>query len=123
MAHDQGARSTQGRFVICLGHSLVGLERFHEATETYRQALALVRELGQLRHAIDALAGLARVCMAQGDLSQAQAQVEEILSYLEDHSLGNDYLLEEPMRQYLTCHQVLQANGDPPRPGHPRDRP
>jgi len=36
---------------------------------------------------MDSLAGLARVSLAQGDPSQAQAQVGEILSYLETNSL------------------------------------
>ena len=113
MAHDQGQRSYQGAFAICLGNTLVGLERFDEAAETYHQALAWLRELHQLRYAIDALAGLARVCMAQGDLSQAQAHVEEILGYLQDHTLVDDWLLEGAMRQYLTCYRVLQINDDP----------
>jgi tetratricopeptide (TPR) repeat protein len=112
MAHDQGERSYRGAIAICLGNTLVGLARFDEATETYRQSLALLRELDRPRYAIEALAGLSRVCMAQGDLSQARAHVEDILSYLQDHTLGNVFLLEAPMHLYLTCYQVLQANVD-----------
>ena len=58
------------------------------------------------------MAGLARLCLAQGDLAQAQAHVEEILSYLEHRTLGNVHTLGEPMRVYLTCYRVLRANGD-----------
>jgi hypothetical protein len=59
---------------------------------------------------MEPLAGLARVCLAQGDLTQAQAHVEEILSYLESHGLDD---AEEPFRVYLTCYRFLDANQDP----------
>jgi len=58
-------------------------------------------------------AGLARVCVIQGDVSEAQAHVEEILSYLEHRTLGTDWELGEPPRVYLTCYRALKANGDP----------
>jgi citrate synthase len=58
----------------------------------------------------DPLAGLARVAMAQGDLAQAQAHIEEIVAHLESGSLDGT---DEPFRIYLTCHRVLRANGDP----------
>ena len=110
MARDHGERVIQGAIAICLGNALLGLERFDEATETYHQALALLRE--SPRYAVEALAGLARVCLAQGNLPQAQTYVEEILSYLEGHTLGNIWLLEECMRLYLTYYTVLLANED-----------
>jgi hypothetical protein len=61
---------------------------------------------------MESLAGLARVSLAQGDASQAQAlaQVEEILSYLETGTLDGT---EEPFRIYLTCYRVLRASQDP----------
>jgi hypothetical protein len=49
------------------------------------------------------------VSLAQGDLTRAQTQVEEILSYLETNTLAGT---EEPFRIYLTCYRVLQANRD-----------
>lgn len=33
---------------------------------------------------MEALSGLARICLAQGDLSEGEAHVEEILSHLAD---------------------------------------
>ena len=48
--------------------------------------------------------------LAQGDLEEAQARVEEILDYLE---AGTPYGTLEPGRIYLTCYHVLRANGDP----------
>jgi hypothetical protein len=43
-------------------------------------------------------------------LAQAQAQVEEILSYLEDGTLDGT---DEPFQVYLTCYRVLCAGRDP----------
>jgi hypothetical protein len=53
---------------------------------------------------------LARVCLIQGNPSEAQALVEEILAHLESHTLEGT---EEPIRVYLTCYRVLTANQDP----------
>jgi hypothetical protein len=50
------------------------------------------------------------VSLAQGNLAQAQAQVEEILSHLETRTLDGT---EEPFRVYLTCYRVLRANQAP----------
>jgi hypothetical protein len=66
--------------------------------------------LGQPHLAVDSLAGLAHVSLTLGDLTQAQAQVEEILNYLETNSLGGT---DGSFRVYLTCYRVLRANQDP----------
>ena len=110
IARDVGARRQERWALTVLGHALVGLGCLDEAAAAYRDAQDLWRELGHLSPAMDTLAGLARVSLAQGDPSQAQAQVGEILSYLETNSLeGTD----EPFRVYLTCYRVLKANQDP----------
>ena len=101
-----------------LGHALLGLGQPGEAADAYRQALALRRELDQPHLATEALAGLARVSLVQGNLHHAQAQVEEVLSHLETKtpSTGSGYGLEgtdEPFRVYLTCYRVLRVNQDP----------
>jgi hypothetical protein len=59
---------------------------------------------------METLAGLARVALAQDDLSQAQAHVQEILNHLEEGTLDGTY---EPFRVYLTCYRVLETDGDP----------
>ncbi len=118
IAQDLDDRPTQGYALTNLGHALVGLaqrstqaqERLAEATTAYRQALNLRRELGQTNLAMEPLAGLACVSLTQGDLSRAQAQVDEILSHLRIHNLHGT---EEPFRVYLTCYRVLRANQDP----------
>jgi tetratricopeptide (TPR) repeat protein len=95
-----------------LGNALVGLGHLTEATLAYHDSLDTGRKLKmRLPHMLyDALAGLARTYLAQGDLAQAQAHVEEILSHLQVGSLDGTV---EPSRIYLTCYQVLRANGDP----------
>lgn len=108
IAREVGARHEESYALTVLGHALVELGRLEEAAAAYRDAQDLWRELGHLGLATESLAGLARVSLAQGDPSQAQ--VEEILSYLETNSLeGTD----EPFRVYLTCYRVLKANQDP----------
>ena len=92
-----------------LGHALFGQGELDKAGDAYRQGLTLRRELGELNMAMEPLSGLARVALAQEDLSQAQVHVEEVLSHLESGTLEGTY---EPFRVYLTCHQVLSAMQD-----------
>jgi adenylate cyclase len=99
-----------GYALTTLGHAQVGLGKIDEAMAAYQQALGLRRVFGQMRMAIEALAGLARVALAQGQPQQAQAHVAEILKHLPDRGLEGTF---EPFRIYLTCYQVLQANRDP----------
>jgi adenylate cyclase len=110
IAQDLGDRSSQGYALTYLGHALAGLHHLPEAADAYQQALVL-RQESDLHHlAMEPLAGLARVSLAQADLTQAQAYVEQILSYLDGNTL---YGTAEPLRVYLTCYQVLDAVGDP----------
>jgi len=113
IVREQRAGRYEGAVLICLGHACLGLGSIDEAAEAYDQALVMLRELGQARYAIEALTGLADVCLARGELSQAKEHVKGVLRYLEDHALGNVFLLQEPLRVYLTCYRVLHANDDP----------
>jgi adenylate cyclase len=110
IARQLGDRNTQAYPLTYLGHALVGLDRLAEAEDAYRQAMSLRREFGQPHLAMEPLAGLARVSLAQNDLTQAQTYVEEILDFLKDGTLDGT---EEPFRVYLTCYRVLHANHDP----------
>jgi len=110
IAQSADARYEQGLALTHLGHALAGLGQLSEAAEAYGQAVALRRELGQHNLAIESLAGLARVALTQGDVAQAVAHVQEILSYLEHHTLDGT---GEPLRVCLTCYRVLQAARDP----------
>ena len=92
-----------------LGQAHQTRQSLPEAADAYRQALALRRELGQPHLVTEPLAGLARVCLIQGNPIEAQALVEEILGHLESHTLEGT---EEPIRVYLTCYRVLTVNQD-----------
>jgi len=100
----------QASALTLLGHALLGLGQLAEAGDAYQQALTLRKELVQPYRATEALAGLARASLAQGNRAQAQLHIEEILSYLETGTLDGT---DEPARVYLTCFRVLRANGDP----------
>ncbi|CAG0929482.1 Putative HTH-type transcriptional regulator [Thermoflexales bacterium] len=107
------ARTAQSDALTCLGHALTGLGRLAEAADIYQRALDLRLDLGQPNRAMETRAGLARVALAQGDLVQAQNHVTEILNYLQAATLDGT---EEPVRIYLTCYLVLNANQDPRAP-------
>lgn len=106
-----GDRSTEGYSLTYLGHALAGLERWAPAAAAYEAALNLRRDLGQASAAIDDLAGLARVALAQGQIEPAGAYIEEILAWLAEHGTGG---IEYPLQVYLTCFQVLQTAPDEP---------
>jgi tetratricopeptide (TPR) repeat protein len=106
IAQELGERRLMGYVWCRLGYALVGLGRLAEAADAYGQALTLRREMGQPNLAMEPLAGLAHVALAQGDLPQARNHVAEILNYLETGTLGGT---DEPCQVYLTCYRVLRA--------------
>jgi len=59
---------------------------------------------------LESLSGLARAQLAQKKLGQALVGVEEIMTYLETHALEG---VDEPLRVYLTCYEVLTACQSP----------
>jgi tetratricopeptide (TPR) repeat protein len=87
--------------LTALGHARLDLGYTDAAREAYAAALAIRRELGQPNRATEPLAGLARVTLAQGDITEALAHVEAILAYL----AGGGTLdgTDEPPRVSLTC--------------------
>jgi hypothetical protein len=86
------------------------LNRLTEAVSAYQYASALYAEIGRNHMITEPRAGLARIALVQGNLMQAQAHIEDILTYLENHPLiGPD----EPFMIYLTCFRVLEVNHDP----------
>lgn len=110
LASDEiGDRNNRGNALNNLGHALDGLGEYKQAAEVYQQALNLRREMGQNKLAIESLAGLARVRLAQGKRVEAQAYVDEILVYLEENSLDGS---DDPFRVWLTCVLVLEATDD-----------
>jgi len=110
VGRDSAHRFVQAWGLTWLGHVLVDLESLDEAADAYRRALVLRRELHEHHRVIEPLAGLASVSLDQGNITQAQIHLEEILGYLEAGSLDGTW---EPGRVYLTCYRVLRANEDP----------
>jgi class 3 adenylate cyclase/tetratricopeptide (TPR) repeat protein len=105
------AREREAFAMIGIGHALAALLRHAEAVEAYDAALALWREMGAPNIATEPLAGLARVKLAEGNVDQARAHVEDILTHLATG--GSTDGTDEPLRIYLTCFQVLEAAHDP----------
>ena len=112
IAHEIGAQFILAHSLTILGNILTGLGRLRQAADAFRQAVTLHRELGQHNQAIEPLAGLAGVALAQGDHRQARTRVDEILGFLELEGNTLDGIGEH-LRIYLTCYRVLQANQDP----------
>lgn len=109
IARDVRAEPLQVHAMLCLGHALLAQSRAAEAAAAYTQAFGLGRKLAE-HEAVEPLAGLALACLAQGDRDQAHAYAEEVLAGLETRILTD---MEEPLRVYLQCYQVLHACGDP----------
>jgi tetratricopeptide (TPR) repeat protein len=105
----EGDRRSEVRALTVLGHALLDLAQSDDAFNTYRQAVALAYELKRERLAIEPLAGLARVALALGNVSGALEYVGTIRRWLQTQTVEG---LDEPLRIYLTCYQVLNAAGD-----------
>jgi tetratricopeptide (TPR) repeat protein len=110
IAQELGIRSGQAHGLTNLGHAQTSLDHLAEAADAYREALVIRHEVGEHHLAMESLAGLARVSLAQGEIAQALAQVEDILNHLETKTLDGT---AEPFRVYLTCYRVLRANQAP----------
>ena len=96
---------------LFLGHVLKELNQLTAARDAYQRALDYWQTLQQRTNKhIEAMAGLARVSLAQKDKQQAQRYVEMILSHLETNSLDGT---DQPLRIYLTCFQTLNETEDP----------
>ncbi|MGB0384856.1 MAG: tetratricopeptide repeat protein, partial [Ardenticatenaceae bacterium] len=93
-----------------LAHAQVALGELDQAIYAYQQALMWWQQMQNSHNAMDVLAGLGRISLLQGQLLPAQEYITQILSHLEEHSILESTF--EPIRVYLTCYQVLQANQD-----------
>ena len=93
-----------------LGHAWLALQRPTAAEAAYRQALALRQQSDLTLPAFESRAGLARIKLAQHDLTDAAAWVAPIAAHLLEHTLEG---VEEPLRVYWTVYAVLQATNDP----------
>jgi hypothetical protein len=97
--------------LVLLGHAAAGLQDHPAAATAYEGAATLFDAIGyRFSAAAEARAGLAALALHQGDPAQALALVTEFLPHL----LAGDEVIgvDEPFYTYLTCYQVLAANGD-----------
>ena len=100
-------RQPEGTSLLVLGHAQLGLGRSDAARAAYERARALFEAVDMHVMAMEAVAGLARVALAQGDAARARADVQVLL----DHRArgGTFEGTEEPLRIVLTCWQVISA--------------
>lgn len=108
-AQAEGDRYIEGFAHTFLGHAQSALGEWTVAQHAYQQALACYGALGLAYLTPEPQAGLARLWLAQGNLTEARASIEPILVLLNERPLEG---LEEPMRVYHTCYQVLAATDD-----------
>lgn len=100
----------QAYALVILGHALAGLDQLAESDIAYQESIAVKVALDQLLPAVEALAGRARLALAQQDLERASENVETIIDHLQHHAPEG---FDELFLVYLTCYQVLQAKKDP----------
>ncbi|MBK8900111.1 MAG: tetratricopeptide repeat protein [Anaerolineaceae bacterium] len=89
-----------------LGDALVDLGELQAAVEAFTDALNLRRQLGQQAEAIETEASLALVWLIQKKLAPALDSVDEILAWLETHSLDK---IGQSSQVKLICYKVLMA--------------
>ena len=92
------------------GHAELALADADSAAMAYAASRDLFRELGMPNIATEAVAGLARVALANGDVAAALAGVESILVHLDGGGTLDG--ADEPLLVRLTCYRVFDAAGD-----------
>jgi class 3 adenylate cyclase/tetratricopeptide (TPR) repeat protein len=110
-----GDKVGQGYSLTTLGLALEGSAAWAEAAPMYAEAQTIRQQIGQHSYAIDDLAGLARVALAQGDLAQAQAYAREVQEWLAQNGTTG---MEHPLRLYLTLAAVAEADGQRKEAAH-----
>lgn len=95
--------------LVLVGHANAALGQSAAAAEAFQEARALDRAAGAAHLEIEAVAGLARVALAQGDLLRAAAHASEVLDFLSRETAEG---AEDPVGLYLTVARVLEALGD-----------
>ena len=116
--HSQGAlliaqelenRPVQAYAWLVLGHAMAGMGELTRARDAYQNAIRVKKEIDQVLPPLDALAGLARLALAQQDLARARAYANEIMAFLEGHSLDG---VDDPFLVSFSCYRVLEALED-----------
>ena len=96
---------------VNVGHAHLALGEFASATAEFTAARERFDSLDGSHMALEPMAGLAAVALAQGDTATAVSQVESILARLAaGASLDGT---NEPLRVRLSCYEALHAVHDP----------
>jgi tetratricopeptide (TPR) repeat protein len=133
LAEQSADRNLDAYTLTGQGRALAGMGQLGEAVDFYQEALAIRRELKQWHLAAEIEALLAHLYFNRDDVVQASAYVERVMAFLQlsdqqdggerpflkpDTSHNNPHVIrplngtQEPFQVYLTCYQVLAANGD-----------
>lgn len=109
LAQALGDRRYQAYAAHRLGNVATAQARWDVAARWYTEALETRRALEQTALMQESAAALAQVALHRGDLAAARHQVAPIIESLDETPAGAD----EPLRIYLTCHDVLARTHDP----------
>lgn len=104
-----GDNQHMGYSATYLALTLERLGEFSRAERMYAKALQIRREIGQDGHAIDDVAGLARLALARGDAETALSQIRQVLEWIDTHGVDE---IEYPIRVFLTVADVWTALED-----------
>ncbi|MFZ5820084.1 MAG: ATP-binding protein, partial [Chloroflexota bacterium] len=104
-------RSVEGWALFYLGHAYLLRDDVMNARDMFQRSIAIREELEQPGPLIESVAGLAQVALAAADLPAASGYVETIMTHLTNG--GTLEGVEEPLRVYLACYQVLMKAQDP----------
>lgn len=91
------------------GRALTALGQFAEAEGAFEEAFTLHHNLEQTNRSIMAVAGLAELSLAQGDLTRARDHVEKVLEHLQTRQLD---LTDESLAVYMSALRILGSAGD-----------
>lgn len=94
---------------MILAHAQAAMQQWSDATASYQAAIACYTQLGNAVLAVEAQAGLAKIALAQEDITQAQQWVERLLPILAEQPRAG---FTTPFAVYLTGYRVLSANQD-----------
>lgn len=111
LARKASDRSGEAWAMLYLGHAHLLIEEFESAQSAYRSCAAIREELGQPTLAMEPLAGLVEVHLAQADLEAASPPAEQVLDFLTDGSTLDG--VDEPLRVLYACYSYLLKKKDP----------
>lgn len=110
-SRQSGDRNLEAWALTYLGHATFESRQLEEALQSYQEAFEIRRELDQMLLAMEPCAGLARINLSWGKLTDALEHAQVILDYLAPGNTldGTD----QPLRIYLNCYLVLREHDDP----------